>query len=138
MSPTLRRFLGQIECLVDALTPSEPYEGQHTQTQYRLLVYISLITIFFSLQYMLVSWVIGFVVGIWLEAGCFVAHIALLFFFRRYQHYALCAVLPILSEHQLLVGNSRKHIFFRWYPFDGIPLVFADPDHGHSAVRLWP
>ena len=85
MSPTLRRFLGQTERLVDALTPSAPYEGQHTQTQYRLLVYISLITIFFSLQYMLVSWVIGFVVGVWLEAGCFVAHIALLFFFRRYQ-----------------------------------------------------
>ena len=132
MSPTLRRFLGQTECLVDALTPSAPYEGQHTQTQYRLLVYISLITIFFSLQYMLVSWVIGFVVGVWLEAGCFVAHIALLFFFRRYQHYALCCQFYLSTSFWLAIVGSTyfsggiHSMVFPWFsliPITGILLL---------------
>ncbi len=132
MGPTIRVFLRLTESLVDVLTPSVPDESQHTQTQYRLLVYISLITIFFSLQYMLVSWLIGFAVGIKLEGGCFVAHIALLAFFRKYKHYALCCHLYLASSFWLAIvgctyfSGGIHSMVFPWFsliPITGILLL---------------
>ncbi len=121
MNLMVQRTLSQIERLVDALTPSVTHATQHTQAQHRLLVYIGLITAVFSLQYMLVSWIIGFPIGIALEAGCCVAHIALLWFFQRWGRYELSCNLYLASSFWLaIVGctyftGGINSMVFPWF-----------------------
>ncbi len=98
----------------------------------RLLVYVCLITSFFSLLYVCVSLAINFQIGVWLMLSCFVLIYLVLIYFRKTGHYQLsanlylacCCVVAVLGCSAFSGGiHSMVYPWFSLIPIASILLL---------------
>ena len=82
MHPLAATGLTQLDRLVTWFVPAQPWMDLRHRSACRMLVYICLINLVFSLLYAATSLAIGFYVGAWLMAVGIVLLLGCLFFFR--------------------------------------------------------
>lgn len=107
MIAVLSAMITRADRLMRWLTPASLPSDTRYGGSYDILARIALVTLPFSLLYVLVSYIIGFRIGVWLMTLNFLAIMAVLWMFRETGRYRLCANLYLAACFFLgVLGNS--------------------------------
>ena len=132
MSNILKTTLDRLDQLTALFIPAHVEHDEYQQSANRLLVNICLITSVFSLLYVCVSLVIGFVIGVILMLACFVLLFAILLFFRSRGSFRLnanlylaCCFFVAILGCSFFSGGLHSMVFpwFALVPITGVLLL---------------